>query len=1347
MLSEKPKTQLGLGNRALIEGRYPEAVMHYLKMLTATPEISHIVLINLVLARKRYQRRSVKNLDTIICGEDLFGTKNFRINTLVDVYSAVDNVQIVDWTFAAHNKAKRAEVISHNFPICCLSFHNQASLIEICIEFVAYHPSNRVHLLGIQLPNILLGTLYKLLWDAAVFVDIDHDERAAANLSVPLTLVEFERNYGKILDLGSISSVQWLQLAVGLITEFDGVSVSSFHLQQSYGGEIIKADQHSKQKWLQTIEAVTRKRLSTLLAILVLPSGSAYRHLLDLPSVLYPADPATKSSLRSYRNSADYPERFLTEPVQGLLSHEPLEIKATDVIDWRNESNRKRRKGLVSIVIPVDEDQSPDLLCFEALFQFTPVNHFELIIVESGCDGKIRQKLKLLAAQHPNVRMLESPKRQSFASSCHQGFLASAGEIFLLLGQNTLVSGEWLPPLMAAMEQPHISSAQPWVLNDDGSICDIGTVFSDKNHHGYPIYVGQAPDQLADVCSRTYQAISGPCMALRANDFVRIAGFDAVHAGRDAFVDLSLRLNRETRGQCCAVRESIVRLIGLKISSLDFKNVGSIDFAKRWQGKIKSDDKNYYKSDGFDFTRSNMDGLADDVNLRPALIKAVRKTKDFISLPPFDYPIMLAAFKSDYSRIPLNQNVLSVHDIMIGRVLSSQHDDPGHPDQHKLEVLADFLRLSNLEPENTLHLIATKHSKNYRTSICIGQGNLKRVSLAESFGGIARLADIWYCADYKLRLRLEGLATKASVKQVGLLVFHQIDPVSGKLRTCHEQVICGDSIVLVDVQLFDPFWPVLITMLAADGTLCDIRFLPFPSLARGGVHYSEMFFAGLSSDYIGDLAARSADLLDAWAASTQVLSSGLVTGIEIDVTAANGSELLLSSPMMGWLRNLFNLELRLKQPKDGAVVSEETLGYLAESIRVVTSAARDPEMSVVATTPARDNPQCWLSLPAHAVPTIQALVAERPVALPFVRQAGSLIVARPVDHAPLLLLKLPAIDADLLLQDAGKPCEWPLLDVAVTTAMPAKNAATTPDYPLSINFHTDSKRSAASILFPIAPDAAAPLLASGSSGDQIPNPEVSVLVQLTSGLAQLENLLIALVLQRDASIREIIVVAANNLSLLEIDIQAVLAKHFNGPCFVQQQGISRLPKAMAKAASTAKGEFMLFLDDSVILHDARSLVVLARLCSASQVATVGCHLIMEPSAEKNSEWSLFAAGYGGAAELARDATGVVKSLAALTNPGLLSGMTYPVAANSQLLFMLRARVWKQLGSLYDAEATDEKTRSTTERKRLMHGFTNLCTGLFSATLQQSSLQPGMQQVCGIAGGQAQSLRLISGLPD
>ena len=91
-----------------------------------------------------------------------------------------------------------------------------------------------VHLSKPKLPNIIIGLLYKLIWQAQVIVDIDDEELAFVGADHPVTAPsELE------VPVDDLTGKAATQLAVGLSRYFDGITVSNPALQRVYGGEVI----------------------------------------------------------------------------------------------------------------------------------------------------------------------------------------------------------------------------------------------------------------------------------------------------------------------------------------------------------------------------------------------------------------------------------------------------------------------------------------------------------------------------------------------------------------------------------------------------------------------------------------------------------------------------------------------------------------------------------------------------------------------------------------------------------------------------------------------------------------------------------------------------------------------------------------------------------------------------------------------------------------------------------------------------------------------------------------------------------------------------------------------------
>ncbi|MDX2479468.1 MAG: glycoside hydrolase family 99-like domain-containing protein [Desulfuromusa sp.] len=272
----------------------------------------------------------------------------------------------------------------------------------------------------------------------------------------------------------------------------------------------------------------------------------------------------------------------------------------TALIDWNTLTRQKRNPIKVSIIVPVFNNPELTRDCIDSIYTHTPIDRFELIVVDNGSNATTRVLLDQFAAQHPNLTVLHNKENFNFSLGCNLGFAASNCEEVLFLNNDTTVTANWLNPLIEPLSRPEISAVQPRLLFPDGAIQCMGVVFSDKSSIGYPIYAGMQPEESWAGRSRMFQAVTGACMALRAEDFVKKRGFDPIYINGQEDIDLCLRLNLNNNLRAWYAAESCVNH---HESQSDNRNrciqENRRSYINRWQGKIKADDENHYLQDGF----------------------------------------------------------------------------------------------------------------------------------------------------------------------------------------------------------------------------------------------------------------------------------------------------------------------------------------------------------------------------------------------------------------------------------------------------------------------------------------------------------------------------------------------------------------------------------------------------------------------------------------------------------------------------------------------------------------------------------------------------------------------------
>lgn len=158
-----------------------------------------------------------------------------RALTLLGCYQyAGYDVSLIGTCIGEHSQLWEPLLLSE---VECLFYRvkNVEDLAQQSTAFVKAHPFDVVHLSKPRLPNILLGQLYKKIWNAKVIMDVDDEELSFLSLSKQI------KSYcqGILKKPNNIRAPYWTRYAVSKIHQFDEVTVSNVALQRKYGGTLI----------------------------------------------------------------------------------------------------------------------------------------------------------------------------------------------------------------------------------------------------------------------------------------------------------------------------------------------------------------------------------------------------------------------------------------------------------------------------------------------------------------------------------------------------------------------------------------------------------------------------------------------------------------------------------------------------------------------------------------------------------------------------------------------------------------------------------------------------------------------------------------------------------------------------------------------------------------------------------------------------------------------------------------------------------------------------------------------------------------------------------------------------
>lgn len=271
-------------------------------------------------------------------------------------------------------------------------------------------------------------------------------------------------------------------------------------------------------------------------------------------------------------------------------------------LDWsRLQSGLATRdQDLVSIIIPVHGQPELTAACLSSLLESEAGCRFELVLVDNGSDSTTAALLDRWVANHPNARLVRNWENLNFALGCNLGFGASRGGVVVFLNNDTRVRPGWLRALVAPLADATVGAVQPKLLFPDGTIQTMGTVLGRQGFIPYELYRGLPGDAPHLEEPRTLTMISGACLAIRANDFAALRGFDPIFINGQEDNDLCLRLQTQL-GKTCRVEPSsvVIHHEGSTPGRGRFAYSNRRTFVERWKRHLAPNDAEIYSRDGY----------------------------------------------------------------------------------------------------------------------------------------------------------------------------------------------------------------------------------------------------------------------------------------------------------------------------------------------------------------------------------------------------------------------------------------------------------------------------------------------------------------------------------------------------------------------------------------------------------------------------------------------------------------------------------------------------------------------------------------------------------------------------
>lgn len=184
----------------------------------------------------------------------------------------------------------------------------------------------------------------------------------------------------------------------------------------------------------------------------------------------------------------------------------------------------------VSIVIPLFGEEHYLTACLKALEANTD-SDYETIIADNATGYDL--------SGAPNLgAVFRNKENLNFGPACNQGAKIAKSDLVCFLNLDTEVQPGWLPPLMAAFDDPAVAMAGPRIVRPDGSLQTAGGI---RTWHGNGSAGGE--ELKIDGPSCDADGVTGACMMIRKDVFLAMGSFDLdfVNGYEDVSMCLSVR--------------------------------------------------------------------------------------------------------------------------------------------------------------------------------------------------------------------------------------------------------------------------------------------------------------------------------------------------------------------------------------------------------------------------------------------------------------------------------------------------------------------------------------------------------------------------------------------------------------------------------------------------------------------------------------------------------------------------------------------------------------------------------------------------------------------------------------
>jgi len=241
----------------------------------------------------------------------------------------------------------------------------------------------------------------------------------------------------------------------------------------------------------------------------------------------------------------------------------------------------------VSIIIPVFNKVQYTVNCLKSISDNT-TGSFEVVIVDDASTDETANQLKNI----PNLTIVRNKENQGFVESCNNGARHGKGKYLLFLNNDTVVTENWLPPLLDLIKKEDVGGVGAKLVYPDGTLQEAGgIIWNDAS--GWNYGRGDHPEKSQYNYVRDVDYCSGAALLVKRDLFEKVGKFDCQFKPgyyEDTDLCFSIReLGYRILYQPLSVVvhfEGISSGTDLSTGMKKYQGINQIKFLKKWEKRL-----------------------------------------------------------------------------------------------------------------------------------------------------------------------------------------------------------------------------------------------------------------------------------------------------------------------------------------------------------------------------------------------------------------------------------------------------------------------------------------------------------------------------------------------------------------------------------------------------------------------------------------------------------------------------------------------------------------------------------------------------------------------------------------